>query len=321
VKQPAYQLRSNKAVDRLTLIDGLKRVAKLADLSEYAYYSLGGPYLEDFRLLYEFYPEIKMISIENNDEVYKRQRFHVPCHSDRLKLKRTDFKSFLAQYDAGGEKSIFWLDYLGLTYGHFEEFMTLLEKVSLNSVVKITLRCEPSDYLGKDDTQTAQKIDEFQREFEAVLPDPSAEPPSNFADFASLIQDMLQIAAQKTLSSSMAAKFIPISSFRYADGDGMFTLTGIVCLRSEEAKVRKAFHKWHLKNLNWGRPKIIDVPNLSTRERLHLQRSLPCEKRAGRTLRLALGYLIDKNIRRTEAKLRQYAEFHNYFPYFMKAIP
>jgi hypothetical protein len=321
VKQPAYHLRSNKAVDRLTLIDAIKRIAKLTDLGEYTFYTLGGPYLEDCRQFYEFYPEIAMVSIENNEEIFKRQQFHIPCRKGRMKLKREEFKSFLARYDANNEKSIFWLDYIGLKYSHFDEFMGLLGKVSVGSVIKITLRCEPSDYIGKDETDASRIVQEFQREFAEVLPHPSDEPPSSFADFAKLIQDMVQIAAQKTLSSAMPVKFSPISSFCYADGAGMFTLTGIVCLRSEESKVKSAFNTWDLKNLNWKKPRIIDVPTLSTKERLQLQRQLPCSANAGRTLRVALGYLIESNTQQTDAKLQQYADFHRFFPYFMKAIP
>jgi len=322
VKQPAYHLRSNKAIDRLTLIDAVKRIARLTeDISTYTYYGFGGPYLEDFRLLYEFYPEIKMISIEANDEVYKRQKFHVPCHAAQLDLKKMEFKSFLARYDGGNEKSIFWLDYLRLEYGHFEDFMVLLEKVSPNSVIKITLRCEPSDYLGRDEIETSRKMGEFQREFGGVLPHPHDEPSSTFVDFAKLLQDMVQVAAQKVLSSATPLKFALLSSFCYSDGAGMFTLTGVVCYRTDELRVKRAFRTWHLRNLNWGKPRMIDVPTLSTKERLHLQRLLPCNTNAGRVLRRALGYLIENDTRRTEAKLRQYADFHRYFPYFMKAIP
>ena len=64
MKQPPYHLRPNKAVDRLALVEAIKRLGRMGDLSEYTYYGLGGPYLEDFRLLYELCPEIKMVSIE-----------------------------------------------------------------------------------------------------------------------------------------------------------------------------------------------------------------------------------------------------------------
>jgi hypothetical protein len=322
VKQPAYHLRANKAVDRLTLIDAIKRANTLdANIHEYTYYGFGGPYLEDFRLLYEFYPEIRMTSIEDKDEVYKRQRFHMPCHSSQLKLRKIEFKSFLDQYDGSNEKSIFWLDYLDLRYAWFDEFMELLTKVSNGSIIKITLRCEPGDYIEKCKNDAGGRKIEFQNQFKELLPHSASEPPANSAGLAKLLQDMVQIAAQKSLSATMASKFVPISSFRYADGAGMFSLTGMVCAREDVGKVKRAFGDWHLRNLNWGTPRVIDVPTLSTKERLHLQRRLPCERHAGRVLRRALGYLIEDDIKRTEGKLRQYADFHRYSPYFMKAVP
>jgi hypothetical protein len=321
VKQPAYHLRANKAVDRLTLIDAIKRIGVLdANIREYTYYGFGGPYLEDFRLMYEFYPEIKMISIEDNDEIYKRQKFHAPCHSSQLRLKKVEFKAFLDQYDGGDEKTIFWLDYLDLKYARFAEFMELLPKVSNGSIIKVTLRCEPNDYIRKDEKDPDKDL-EFQNQFGEVLPHPDAKPAATFEGMANLVQNMIRIASQKSLSSAMPSKFLPISSFRYADGAGMFSLTGMVCAREDVGKVKRAFGDWHFRNLNWGTPRVIDVPTLSTKERLHLQRKLPCERYAGRVLRRALGYLIEDDVKRTEIKLRQYADFHRYSPYFMKAVP
>lgn len=321
MKQPPFHLRPNKAIDRLAFIDAIKYWGKSNDLSEYTYYGFGGWTLEDFRLIYEFHPEIKMISIEESGEVYKRQQFHIPCRGAQLKLRNIEFRVFLAQYEAQDEKAVFWLDYFWLKYAHFEEFMILLGKVFPGSIVKITLRCEPSDYIGRDEAETARKIEEFQKQFQEVLPHTSDQPSTAFIDLAKLLQDMVQIAAEKALSSVTPLKFVPISSFCYADGPGMFTLTGIVCLRTQEAIVRAAFKSWDFANLNWNQPILIDVPTLSTKERLHLQQRLPRRTGAGRILRNALGYLIEEDVLRTEAKLQQYANFHRYFPYFMKTIP
>jgi hypothetical protein len=312
VRHPAYQLRPNKAVDRLTLVDAIRRLSKLTDLSEYTYFGLGGPYLEDFRLLYEFHPEMRMVSIEEDPETYKRQRFHRPCGVPNLVLKRTDSRSFLAHYEAGNQKSIFWLDYTGLEYPHFEEFAMLLGKVASKSMVKITLRAEPKDYLRKGN--------EFREKFGALMPNRSYDPPRVAAGFAQLVQQMVRITSEDALPSAMPLMFIPVSSFYYSDGTGMFTLTGLVWPRSEEWALRNCFRDWEFANLHWARPRRIDVPMLSTKERLHLQHRLP-RSNAGRSLRRALGYLIDEDVRSTEFKLGQYAQFHRHFPYFMKAIP
>lgn len=310
MKHPAYQLRPNKAVDRLTLIDAIRRLAKLAELSNYTYYGLGGPHLEDFRLLYEFYPEINMVSIEENEETYKRQKFHLPCGI--LKLRKEQFKSFLSQYEARDKKSIFWLDYTGLEFGHLEDFMMLLGKVAANSMIKITLQAEPSEHLHRAEV--------FREKFGALMPDQTADPPRAASGFAYLLQQIVQIASQSALPSAMPLMYLPVSSFYYSDGTGMFTLTGVVCFRSEEKIVRDAFARWEFANLSWEKPRKIDVPMLSTKERLHLQHRLP-RRNAGRALRRALGYLIDRDVRSSEFKLAQYAAFHRHFPYFMKAIP
>lgn len=314
MKHPAYQLRPNKAVDRLTLIEAIKHITNLGvDLKEYTYYTLGGPHLEDCRLIYEFYPEINMVSVEENENTFKRQKFHLPCGT--LDLRQGQFNSFLAQYEPKDKKSIFWLDYTRLVYGVFEDFMELLPKVTSNSMIKVTVRAEPRDYYKKG------KAQDFRRKFEEVLPRPQTSPPATSGHFARLVQDMLQIASQKALPSVTTLMFQPVSSFHYSDGTNMLSLTGIVCEREKQDTVKRAFENLQFSNLTWTEPRLIDLPALSTKERLHLQHLLPCASGAGRKLRQSLGYLIDDDPELTELKLQQYADFHRYYPYFMKATP
>src|SRR5690348_8500716 len=177
-----------------------------------------------------------MVSVEEEGEIYKRQRFHQPCGSPNLALKKAQFKSFLSSYEPKGKKSIFWLDYTGLEYGLFEDFMMLLGKVALNSMIKITLRSQPSDHL--------HRAAEFRDKFGVLMPDRSAEPPRVLGGLAHLIQQMVRIASQVALPSAMPLMFLPVSSFYYSDGTGMFTLTGMVCLRNQENIVRSAFSGW-----------------------------------------------------------------------------
>jgi hypothetical protein len=310
VRHPAYNLRLNKAVDRMSFVDTISRLSRLAELSEFTYYCLGGPYLEDCRLLYQFHPEIRMVSVEKNEETFKRQVFHQPC--GLLELKKEKFSSFLAQYEPEDRKSIFWLDYTGLEFSHFEDFMVLLGKVASNSLIKITLQSAPRS--NKD-------AGSFRKKFESLLPNPSAAPPSTNGEFSYLIQQMLQIASQKALPAEMANAFQPLESFYYSDGTNMFTLTGLVCARNEREEVKEIFRGLQFANLDWKKPREIDLPALSTKERLHVQNLLPRPAGAGKVLREALGYLIEEDIENTEAKLQQYADYHRLFPYFMRAVP
>jgi len=251
------------------LIEAIRCLGLPAEIAQYTYYGFGGPYLEEFRLLHESFPDMKMVSIEENSETYKRQRFHIPC--GHIRLKRTDFKSFLARYDSRGKKSIFWLDYIGLEYSQFEDFMSLLEMAAEGSIIKITLRANPQDYMEDKDQQ------EFGKKFGAILPSSDVTVPQNFEAFTALVQDMLQIAAQQALSSGTGFVYQPISSFCYKDGVGICTITGIVCRRSELGNIRPLFAGLKFANLDWVKPRRIDVPFLSTKERLHLQKHLPCD--------------------------------------------
>lgn len=320
MKSPAYHLRPNKSAERFAFIEAIRKLGDLCNLSEYTYYGLGGPYLEDCRLLYEFFPEISMVSIEENEEVKKRQEFHLPCGT--LQLIHKELKSYLIQYQPNEHKSIFWLDYTRLEYSCFDEFKTLLEKIVDKSMVKVTLRAETDDYWDEYKNIRISEVEKFRKTFGAIMPDPSADPPRESKALAHMLQKMLKIVAQRALPpEATSLVFQPISSFYYSDGTGMYTLTGIICERDDKENITKAFEGWEFANLTWEEPQPIDVPILSTKERLRLQHLLPCIELRGPILLAELGYLIDKDIRSTEIALEQYAAFHRYFPYFMRGTP
>jgi hypothetical protein len=293
--------------------EAIGQLGRRVPLSEYIYFGLGGPFLEDFRLLYEHYPMLRLVSIEGDVDVLKRQRFHVPCRT--IRLEHADLNSYISQHDPRDQRSIFWLDYTTLEYANFSGFEMLLGKVPADSMVKITLRAKWTDY------RDASTHESFRAKFGAIMPDQNANPPSNSRDFVKLIQDMVQIASQRALPSAMPLRFQPVCSFFYSDGTEMLTVTGLVCRRSDRQAIRASFKPWSHSSLNWAHPKRIAVPVLTTKERLYLQDRLPCARRSGRTLRRALGYLVDENRPRSERTLEQYARFHRYAPYFMRAIP
>ena len=154
------------------------------------------------------------------------------------------------------------------------------------------------------------------------MPLPSADPPTKLEDFANFLQEMLQVAVVQALPpNASTSTFVPVSSFYYSDGTGMFTLTGIICDNGRMNAVKQVFEDWAFANLDWRPPKLIRVPMLSTKERLHLQCLLPSDSTPGTTLRQALGYRIDVDDEKTEAALEQYAAFHRYSPYVLRGVP
>ena len=318
---PAYHLRANKSVDRFALIEAIRRLSRLdgSGLEGYTYHGLGGPYLEDFRLLYDFYPKIGMVSIESDEETLKRQEFHRPCST--LKLVRGTVTDYLDRYNPGGAKSIFWLDYTDLERECFDNFQDLLDTVAPDSMIKITLPADPDDLLTPTKRRSRMQIDEFRHEFGDLMSDSSKDPPRNPKQFAGLLKEMIGIIAEDAPRAQAEDRFIPVSSFYYSDGKPMFTLTGVVCRGDRgEAKLRKAFADWEHVSSDWEEPpKQINMPILSTKERLHLQKDLPLKKPA-KGLRDMLGYVVDPDPKMENA-LEQYVAFHRYEPYFLRGVP
>lgn len=325
---PAYHLRPNKSVDRLLFLECIGIYRHLNGVLDPTYYGFGGPYLEDFRLIYEAFPRMRMVSIEEDLDVFARQKFNRPCGDDRLVLENKSFSAFLATANFGSKASIFWLDYTGFRYQCFDDLMNLLPVAPPYSMIKLTVSCSPGKYISKSkdreqrEAESAQLVEAFRQEFEAVLPNPAASPPSDGKGFAGLIVSMVKVAAERAFSGTDMI-FQPIASFRYADGVPLLTFTGITVPKRKRSSIIRCFKDWEFLNSDWtAAPKEIDLPSLTTKERLHVQHMLPLSRDpAGDFLNTALGHFVGESLDDSKEKLGQYAEYHRHFPYFMKAVP
>ena len=302
MKQPPYHLRLNKAIDRFLLVDILDRLKRHCDISDYTYYGLGGPYLEDCRLIHDWCPEIQIVSIENKYQIFKRQEFH--RFSKNLKLIKKDFAEFLLNFSDSG-RVIFWLDYTDRELKRFNEFGSILGKVSEGSIVKITIRAE----------RDRQNLTKFKEQYPKILPPLSQHDIYKASGLVKLLQDMLQIVAQRALPASGESIFQILNSSYYKEPTQMLNVTGIVCNRCEVLKLQQLFEDWKYVNLTWEDPHKIDVPFLSIKEKLHLEKHMPTLDKTGHTLSQALGYKIDRDTEHFE-KLKQYEKYHQYYPYF-----
>ena len=326
MKHPAYHLRPNKAIDRVLLLKIMERLDPEGGLSGHTYFGFGGPFLDDVRLIAQQFPAMKCVSIERDVETHKRQQFHM--NTKNLTLIQDDLASYLKQDFAADTPCIFWLDYTDLRLSHIEEFMELLQLVGPESIVKVTVPAQaenPSvaaaELLGRAKTAKDLReawIDKFQRKFHDYLPGRVMECDLDKSNCPPLVQGMFQIAAQKALPAHGGSVFQLVHSCRYADGAQMLTLTGVVCEQDKRPAIVERFREWRHSNTDWQEPEQIDVPDLSVKERLLLEKHLPAHAETGETLRRALGYDIDKDQDTSERKLRQYQEFYQFYPLFAK---
>lgn len=348
ISKTPYHLRVNKAIDRFLLIEIIDILKRHCDISDYTYYGFGGPFLEDCRLIHNHCPEIKIVSIETNQQTFKRQEFH--RFSKNLDLRHENSNSFLANFSSDG-KEIFWFDYTDRKFRYFDEFMNILGKVSENSIVKITVRAEPpsnglyawekfqreyeaelpsngvsmwENFLREYEAESTSKSawEKFQREYEQVLPGSAQQTNiERLVPFLKLLQEMFKNASQQALPASGESVFQLLDSSHYNDQTEMLSITGMVCNKRNVSKILQWFKNLAFSNFDWKAPRKIDVPILSTKERLHLEKYLPTKTKTGRSLARALGYRIDDTDPRHLEKLRQYEEFYPYYPYFARVSP
>lgn len=327
MKHPAYHLRTNKAVDRLSWISQVRD--SLTNERKASFYSLGGPFLEDMKLAHVAFPNMRLVSLESNLQTYKRQRFH--NFTSQLALVNATVDDYLIHQYEPSDQDFFWLDFTDLSLQRLNSFRTLVTKVPNCSLIRITLRAEPDMTLKNVEkhlteeqaSKLATEINEkFEKDFSAVLShDAQKTPLCSSIDFARTVQMMVRRVSSEALASA-DNQFIHISTSRYDDGCQMLSVTGIVLKRDDNQSIvnNLKMKGIRLEQDAWSEPVEIKVPVLSILERHWLDKHLPKRDRdsLGKALLKKLKYHIEDGEKHTENALRQYAKYYREYPNFAK---
>ena len=320
----AYNLRPSKAVERNLFIDLLSRFGRYANISAYSYYSLGGPFLEDFKLVHAALRLSKLTCIEESGEVVKRQRFNIPV-SDMVFFEG-NVNSFLADFFPD-DACIVWLDYASPRQldQQMTEFSSLLRKLAPGDVFKITLNANPSALAVKQDGDSPEQLWERQMEkFRSRAPRyaPADLTPEGMR--ASTYPSTLMKSLHRAFELARIPKGIvvqPLASFVYVDTHQMLTFAGAL-LRDNEVDgffEKTRLSHWPHASLAWtDAPKSIAVPELSLRERLRLEAMMP--KATADDLVAELGYQITDDQRATKLMLESFKEYYRMLPQYSRVV-
>jgi hypothetical protein len=320
----AYHLRPNKAVDRHLFVDLLTRIHGFTSLARHNYVGLGGPFLEDFRLIHSHFGISKLISVEAEVAVWKRQKFNRPLSS--IKCLQTTSGDFIATYDTTNN-AIIWLDYASEDHRReqLEEVQLLLTKLQPSDVLKITVNANP-ETLGYGNLEVDERLRRRVERLKEVIGD--FLPPDILTDsldnkgFARLLYGAILRAARAAFSGVPDLGFLPLTAFRYSDSSHqMLTVTGIVIKPSEHRRFlqRTGIKRWKLAIGDSTDPILINVPLLSVRERLFVDARLPAAN--GRRITKALGFWCGEDEAESIEIIDSYARFYRHFPYFSRVVP
>lgn len=283
---PPYRLRLNKAVDRELFLSFLTRMAATLKIESYKYIGLGGAFLEDFRLIHARLGISKMVCVESEENVHKRQKFNRPigfieCVHCRLEnyIESIEYK----------EPVIIWFDFTApdSVTDQILRFARTISQVPINSILRITLNANPKSLgepindeiaiaiddvatkVGNKKTLQEWRLELFRMRFGNLFPSNLKPDGMTFKNYGKSILMALSIAVEKELLSCPDRKIVWSLATHYADGQPMVTVTLIVCDLKEQM-LEHQIKDWEFYSTP-DSPLLLDLPSLSTLERLTME--------------------------------------------------
>lgn len=278
-----YRLRPNKAVDRELFLSLLMRLAPKLALEKYHYVGLGGPFLEDFRLIHGRVGIAKMTCIETEEQVHKRQLFNRPIAS--IECVHKSLEDYLDETDFD-DPAIIWFDYTepkGIT-SQIERFARTIGTVPIGSVLRITLNANPSS-LGRPDGNLSEaelmewRLKAFQRRLGALFPNGLIADGMKQENFGRSLLHALKLAVEKEVLSFRDRRIVWALATHYADGQAMVTAALVVC-QNDDKTIEEVVQAWEF-HATTDAPHRVDLPALSTLERLTMESSDDAQAKMG----------------------------------------
>lgn len=309
-----YHDRPNKAIDRIVW---LELVGALFDLDEDedVYVTLGGPQLVDPIMLHKLYGCLNIISIEQDETTYNRQLFNVrpkdiDCRSMSSAQLVDDFD--LIAHPSKSQTTAVWLDYANSRQrlNQIEEFCILLQKLFLGDVVKITMNANPStlkNFQGVIEPKLSEKRisvlkSQLGEHVTFLRPGTKLSPEG----LALVLQKALLLAGKATLKTS-GLHLECINSFRYSDGTHSMLTATFMLQRSPEKSVAKIVElRSRGVYLNDGDLELIDLPALTIREQIEIERHIS----RGTVDMSKVPFAVNSDKEKSNASLLQYAKFY-----------
>lgn len=278
-----YRLRPNKAVDRELFLSLLMRLAPKLALEKYHYVGLGGPFLEDFRLIHGRLGIAKMTCIETEEQVHLRQKFNRPIAS--IECVHKSLEDYLDETSLDSP-TIIWFDYTeprGIT-SQIERFARTIGTVPIGSILRVSLNANPSS-LGRPDGNLSEaelmewRLKAFQRRLGALFPSGLIADGMKQENFGKSLLHALKLAVEKEVLSFRDRRIEWALATNYADGQAMVTAALVVC-QNDDKSIEESVKAWEF-YATTDAPHRIDLPALSTLERLTMESNDDAQAKMG----------------------------------------
>ncbi len=333
----AYQLRPNKAVDRELFLSMLTRLAPHLRLERYHYIGLGGPFLEDFRLLHSRIgigrkrgsrTVGRLTCIESKLEVHKRQRFNRPVAS--IKCIHSTIERYLDTTTIS-TPAIIWFDYTKAAASHIHRFAATVGTLPIGSILRVTLNANPGgepneEPSGRDlsvqvdgdmsadraqkPTKTEWRLQRFKERLGLLVPSGLAAEAMTTEKYGPTLLQVLKLAVEKQALSFGDRRVVWALATHYADDQPMVTAALVVCDR-EDKSAEKLIKGWEFYSTP-DDPHRIELPALSSLERLTMESNSNAKRKLG----FDLAAVIDSKL--GGDPFESFKKFYRIFPHFSR---
>lgn len=310
-----YRIRPAKSIERKMLCDALLRLAFFEPLENYRYVGFGSTAFVDFILFHKILGIKDMISIEKREEDKARFEFNNPF--DCICIKYGSSNEVLPSL-AWNPKTIIWLDYDGrLTDAVLRDIAYVSMNLVSGSMLVVTVNIM-SDPLPNPRPPTEKDVQNYRLErfrervggdkVPPKLKGKNLEGPEMAKTCGEVILNEIKqkLRNRNGLSSDeRKVEYKPLFNFLYQDNAKIVTVGGIFYEARDKARLKQC----EFENLEFIRSDEIlyeiDVPILTHRECLYLDKTLPCgDSNDGTQIGLA------------EKDINNYSRLYRYFTTF-----
>lgn len=283
-----YDLRPCKQVERRMIVDALQRLAATGfAIADYQYTGFGSIYFVDFILFHKLLGLHALLSLERQLSLQRRVEFNRPFSCVDIKMVPASSEIPNLSRD---RRHLLWLDYDGVMHKDFlSDIQSAVTVLTPGSILLVTVDVEPPE--GHDYKEVDPDFDQLKDvlgpkqwkcyfEFHASAYLELGLSDADFGKSQLVVRstEILRAAFNKHILVRSELEFLPMFNFVYKDSHSMLTMGGMIASRAEkrEVKASSLSETAYYRNNFDSSPFEIKVPRLTRKERIYLDREMPC---------------------------------------------
>lgn len=308
-----YRVRPRKNVERKIIAELLRDVLNRLPAREFRYIGFGSYWFEDFLLFHKALGLRSMYSIEYPNNA-ARARFNRPLRC--IHVLEGESTHVLPTIEWGNNPSIVWLDYTADLGGPvFRDCDLLTQNLDPGSILLVTLNAHRQQLQNNSESDSPDRDEQLATLTRLVgnsLPAETSVADLSLKRFPNVVaSSVLNHIQHAMVSSGRGLEFHRLVNVRYSDNAPMVTVGGIIL--DEETHHAVTDHdlteKWGF--LRERTPFEIEIPELTMREKLALDRLIPSgELSLKDEMERELGFSLK------DAAVRSYERLYQYYPTF-----